>query len=206
MKHANIINPNLGISVVLASDALVPEEYNIPTLDYKQIPSENYQNLSLKVFEIFKIVWKNYGSRYDYFMKADDDVFIKIEKLSKTFFNTNSDLYDSESIEYFGYPDPYQKLMCWGGPGYIISRGTLRLIYPYLEFCENEFHYGEDISLYQCIEYVTKLLNKTSEFKGCQHLHNQSGWNFGNAITVHSLKPGNNITMRDLEERYGREN
>lgn len=178
MKHANIISPNLGINVVLAIDTLVPEKYNIPTLDYKQIPSENYENLSLKVFEIFKIVWENYGSRYGYFMKADDDLFIKIEKLSKAFLGNNSNLYNSESIEYFGCPDPTQKIgeqMCWGGPGYIISRETLRLIYPYINFCKNEFHYGEDIVLHKCIEYVTKLLNRTNEFKGCQDLHNQPG-------------------------------
>lgn len=232
-RHANILNPNLGIYVVLSVENNIPSRYNIPTLDYKKIPSTNYEDLYIKVFDSWTNVWKKYGEEFDYFMKADDDLFINVEKLGKIFNNT---IYDSNKIEYFGFRDP-DTPMCWGGPGYILSKAALRTIYPNIEKCKKTFRTGEDIALWQCIEYSYKL-TYNKQFKGCSNLYNMKGteflalsendfnwnywnrsnetfklsyaykdlnWSFNNVLTIHSTKPKENkeITMLNLEKVYG---
>eukprot|EP01103_Thecamoeba_quadrilineata_P015360 TRINITY_DN4832_c0_g1_i1.p1 TRINITY_DN4832_c0_g1~~TRINITY_DN4832_c0_g1_i1.p1 ORF type:complete len:337 (+),score=-1.34 TRINITY_DN4832_c0_g1_i1:27-1037(+) len=218
MRHANILNPNLGIRVVLAVDSNIPQQFNIPTLNIKRIPSTNYKQLPQKVFAAFTQVWEEYG-HYDYFMKADDDVFINVEKLSKIF-HTNPYL-NPNNIEYFGYYEPGLDIpLCWGGPGYIFSRATLGHLYPYIQECEDKFRISEDISVWQCLNHATSQ-NK-AKFVGCQHLYNSTGtefmhlypfdknwnywndsqqeftldhdhhnikWGFGKAVTIHSVKP-----------------
>lgn len=230
-RTANILNPELGIHVILSIENEIPKLYNIPVLD--NISSSNYNELYIKVFNSWKEVWNKYGYEYDYFMKADDDVFINIEKLGNVFNNSN---YNPNKIEYFGFRDP-DTPMCWGGPGYILSRGTLRIIYPNIEKCKNMFRTGEDIALWECINYSYKLIYD-KQFEGCRDLHGMNGteflplsenderwqywnkpnktftlswtgndknWSFSNIITVHSTKPKNNenITMSKLNKLYG---
>jgi hypothetical protein len=231
-RTANILEPELGIYVVISIESDIPKLYGIPMLD--NISPSNYNDLYIKVFDSWKEVWDKYGYEFDYFMKADDDLFVKIRKLSHAFNNIS---YDPNRIEYFGFYEN-NGFMCWGGPGYILSRAAVRLIYPNIEYCKKTFQTAEDISLSQCIDYSYKLIyNK--QFEGCKNIHGMNGteflslsendfnwkywnnpneqftlswtgnnkeWSFKDIITVHSTKPkdNKNITMQNLNQIYNR--
>lgn len=231
-RTANILEPELGIYVVISVESDIPKLYKIPILD--NISPSNYNDLYVKVFDSWKEVWDKYGNDFDYFMKADDDLFVKVRNLSYIFNNTS---YDPNKIEYFGFYEN-NGFMCWGGPGYILSKAAVSLIYPNIEYCKKNFQTAEDIALSQCIDYSYKL-TYNKKFEGCKNVHGMNGteflslsendfnwkywnkpneqftlswtgnnkkWSFNNIITVHSTKPkdNKNITMTNLNKIYNR--
>ncbi|KAF9316683.1 Chondroitin sulfate synthase 1 [Podila horticola] len=150
MDYANNKHPELGIHVVLAYDGKQNKALQgVPTFPVK--PTD-YDNVYKKVYESFETVWELYGQDYDYFMKADDDIFVHIDRVAATFKNT--EVFNPDLLEVFGYKDPTD-FMCWGGPGYVLSRRTLKEIYPQLSQCSKDFVQGEDISMAWCIMRYT---------------------------------------------------
>ena len=97
--------------------------------------------------------------RFEWFARADDDVYIRGSHLSALLRSIDSNL-----PHYIGQPGQgrsedigqlnlaYDDNFCMGGTAYIISRETLRRIGPYISTClRNLFSIHDDVEIGRCI-------------------------------------------------------
>lgn len=105
-----------------------------------------------KSFTMFKFLHDNYLNSFDWFIRVDDDAYIKVNRL-KSFLNQ---LDPSETL-YIGQPGfehspdyPF----CMGGTGVILSRETLKKVGPHLNECYQKMIQSEheDVEIGRCIK------------------------------------------------------
>ncbi|RMB90806.1 hypothetical protein DUI87_32799 [Hirundo rustica rustica] len=100
-----------------------------------------------KSFMMIKYMHDHYLDKYEWFMRADDDVYIKGEKLEEFLRSLNSSkpLYLGQTglgnIEELGKLglEPGENF-CMGGPGMIFSREVLRRMVPHIGECLREMY------------------------------------------------------------------
>lgn len=112
-----------------------------------------------KSFMMLKYMHDHYLDKYEWFMRADDDVYIKGEKLEGFLRSLNS----SEAIFLgqtgMGARDELGKLalepgenFCMGGPGVIMSREVLKRMVPHIKECLQEMYTThEDVEVGRCV-------------------------------------------------------
>ena len=123
-----------------------------------------------KVFAVLKYIYNVYGEQYRWFIRADDDVYLRISNLQNMLYRL-----DWTEQLYIGRPGwgkeedrerlkllPHENY-CMGGPGIIFSAPSLKFLTSYLDEClagvrlYNEFHgekegwYNEDVELGRCV-------------------------------------------------------
>ena len=113
-----------------------------------------------KVYRMLKYMYDHYINEYNWFMRADDDVYIRVAPLVQ-FLNTldpSTDLYigqpgigkaeDWERIRL--YPNEHY---CMGGPGVVLSRSLLIKLAPHLDECLTNVvvSWNEDLEVGRCI-------------------------------------------------------
>lgn len=113
-----------------------------------------------KVYRMLRYMHDNYIDKFNWFLRADDDAYIRVPELIKflSTLDSNVPLYigspglgrpeDLERIKLF----PHERY-CMGGPGVIFSRALLIQLAPYLDDClENVVvSYNEDLEVGRCI-------------------------------------------------------
>lgn len=113
-----------------------------------------------KSFLMLQYMWKNYRDRYEWFVRADDDVYVKPDRLEKFLRSV-----DSRKPMYIGQAGrgnadefgtlalEYNENYCMGGPGVIMSRETLKRIVPHIKYClKNLYTSHEDVELGRCVQ------------------------------------------------------
>ena len=119
-----------------------------------------------KVFMMLKYMHDNFIDDYDWFMRADDDVYLRVDKLMKFLSRFNA----SEGL-YIGQPGMGKKEdlariklkedehYCMGGPGIIYSRGALKRLVPHIEDCMKNVvvSYNEDVEVGRCMIRKAKI-------------------------------------------------
>ncbi|KAJ7399713.1 chondroitin sulfate synthase 3-like protein [Pitangus sulphuratus] len=112
-----------------------------------------------KSFMMIKYMHDHYLDKYEWFMRADDDVYIKGEKLEEFLRSLNSSkpLYLGQTglgnIEELGKLglEPGENF-CMGGPGMIFSREVLRRMVPHIGECLREMYTThEDVEVGRCV-------------------------------------------------------
>jgi len=113
-----------------------------------------------KSMMMLKYMHDNFIDQYEWFMRADDDVYIRTEKLERFLrqLNSSDDLYIGQAG--VGNQEEKGKLglglgdnFCMGGPGVVISSSALRKVVPYLEHClQNLLTTHEDVEVGRCIK------------------------------------------------------
>ena len=113
-----------------------------------------------KVYRMLKYMYDHYINEYNWFMRADDDVYVRVAPLVQ-FLNTldpSTDLYvgqpgigkaeDWERIRL--YPNEHY---CMGGPGVVLSRSLLIKLAPHLDECLSNVvvSWNEDLEVGRCI-------------------------------------------------------
>jgi chondroitin sulfate synthase len=103
-------------------------------------------------------MYDNYLNDFDWFMRADDDLYIKPERLEELLRSLDSGKAHLIGQAGLGNTLEYGQLSlgegnyCMGGPGVIVSRETLSLVAPHLESCLlNLLTTHEDVELGRCI-------------------------------------------------------
>uniref|UniRef100_A0A8D0E1B2 Hexosyltransferase n=1 Tax=Salvator merianae TaxID=96440 RepID=A0A8D0E1B2_SALMN len=160
-----------------------------------------------KSFMMLKYMHDHYLDTYEWFMRADDDVYIKGEKLEEFLRSLNSSkpLYLGQTglgnIEELGKLglEPGENF-CMGGPGMIFSREVLRRMVPHIGECLQEMYTThEDVEVGRCVRRfggtqcvwsyeMQQLFHENYEHnrKGyIQDLHNSK---IHTAITLHPNK------------------
>ncbi|NP_001082817.1 chondroitin sulfate synthase 3 [Danio rerio] len=112
-----------------------------------------------KSFMMLKYMHDHYLDKYEWFMRADDDVYIRGEKLESFLRSLNSSkpLYLGQTG--LGTTEELGKLalepgenFCMGGPGMIFSREVLRRMVPHIGSCLREMYTThEDVEIGRCV-------------------------------------------------------
>ncbi|XP_077099525.1 chondroitin sulfate synthase 3 isoform X3 [Siphateles boraxobius] len=112
-----------------------------------------------KSFMMLKYMHDHYLDKYEWFMRADDDVYIRGEKLELFLRSLNSSkpLYLGQTG--LGTTEELGKLalepgenFCMGGPGMIFSRELLRRMAPHIGACLREMYTThEDVEIGRCV-------------------------------------------------------
>ena len=155
------------ISFYVGEDCKISEYQSIlPIVKMNGVPDNVYPP-QRKVFRMLKHMHDNFIDDYDWFMRADDDVYVRSGELKSLLMRLNP----SEMI-YFGRPgsgklEDVQRLKllpheqyCMGGPGVIFSNAALRALVPHIDDCleaidyynkfMNSQWYDEDVELGRC--------------------------------------------------------
>lgn len=113
-----------------------------------------------KVYRMLKYMYDNYINHYNWFMRADDDLYVRVDALVE-FLSTldpSTDLYIGQPG--IGKRDDWDRIQlypnehyCMGGPGVIMSRSLLVKLAPHLEECLSNVvvSWNEDLEVGRCI-------------------------------------------------------
>ena len=112
-----------------------------------------------KAMLMLKYVYENYGDSYQWFIRADDDVYINTDNLGALLISISHN--DNVLLGHPGTGTDEEKgklglqeesNFCIGGTGIVMSRSVLRKVYPYLDYCiKNTATAHEDSEVGRCI-------------------------------------------------------
>ena len=156
-----------------------PAVRDLPIVKLPGIPDHVYPPQK-KVFAVLHYIHDHFLDEFQWFMRADDDVYVRGELLEELLgtLNFNELVYlglagkgKTEDIDRLGLR-PHERY-CMGGPGVIFSRATLKKLAPYLDPClrsvdhYNEEHpdhpwFNEDVELGRCVSRSLNIQCSTS--------------------------------------------
>lgn len=112
-----------------------------------------------KSFLMLLHMYEKYGEKFEWFMRADDDVYVRGDKLEEFLRSV-----DSRKPQFIGQAGrgtndekdvlalDYNENFCMGGPGVLISRETLRRVAPHVKYClKHLYSTHEDVELGRCV-------------------------------------------------------
>ncbi|XP_043194564.1 chondroitin sulfate synthase 1-like isoform X1 [Amphibalanus amphitrite] len=113
-----------------------------------------------KSFMMLKHMYENYGDKYEWFMRADDDVYVRTDRLGRFLrgINSSQPMFIGQAglgnkAEFGRLSLASQDNYCMGGPGIVMSRATLALIYPHIRQClANLYTTHEDVEIGRCVK------------------------------------------------------
>ncbi|KAL4613269.1 chondroitin sulfate synthase 1 [Arapaima gigas] len=112
-----------------------------------------------KSFMMLKYMHDHYLEQFEWFMRADDDVYVKGDRLESFLRSLNSSALLLLGQTGMGARDELGKLalepgenFCMGGPGVIMSREVLRRMVPHIRQCLQEMYTThEDVEVGRCV-------------------------------------------------------
>ena len=112
-----------------------------------------------KSFMMLRYMYENHLNEYEWFLRADDDLFVNSDKLAAFLSSLNSSKLYFIGSPGFGKKHEKGKLglsknkaYCMGGPGIVLSRSTLAVMGPHINYCMNHLYTAhEDTELARCI-------------------------------------------------------
>ncbi|KAF7414464.1 hypothetical protein HZH68_002953 [Vespula germanica] len=193
------------IAFFSSESSTVPE--NCPDLPLVPLPrvDDSYPPQK-KSFMMLQYMWNHYGDRFEWFFRADDDVYVRTDRLENFLRSVDSrkPMYIGQAgrgnSEEFGLLSlEYDENFCMGGPGVILSRETLRRIVPHIKYClQHLYTTHEDVELGRCVQKYAGIPCTWSYEMQSILYHNSSGDQAftGNlkrkevhrAITLHPIK------------------
>ena len=159
-----------------------------------------------KSLMMLKYMHDNFIDDYKWFMRCDDDVYVRTDKLEELLrgFDGSEELFIGQAGQ--GLASERGQLglgpndnFCMGGPGIIMSRSVLKKLAPHLEYClKNLVSSHEDVEVGRCVrKHVGVSCTWAFEMQWIFY-HNQSKTNafhwdldtkaVQNAITLHPIK------------------
>ena len=112
-----------------------------------------------KSFMMLKYMYEKLLDKYEWFLRADDDLYVNADKLFK-FLHSR----DSKKLHFIGHCAfgrshergklglATNKSFCMGGPGIVLSRKTLAVMGPHIDYCMNHLYTAhEDTELARCV-------------------------------------------------------
>lgn len=118
-----------------------------------------------KSFMMLQYMWEHFGNEYEWFLRADDDVYIRSNKIEGFLRSINSSKphfigqAGRGNQEEFGLLSlEYDENFCMGGPGIILSRETLKRVAPHVKYClQNLYSTHEDVELGRCVQKFARI-------------------------------------------------
>lgn len=193
------------IAFFSSESSTIPE--NCPDLPLVPLPRvDDTYPPQKKSFMMLEYIWSNFGDRFEWFLRADDDVYVRTDRLEKLLRSVDSRraMYIGQAgrgnSEEFGLLSlEYDENFCMGGPGVVLSRETLGRIVPHIKYCLRHLYTNhEDVELGRCVKKYAGIPCTWSYEMQSILYHNSSGVQAftGNlkkkevhrAITLHPVK------------------
>ncbi|XP_073829400.1 chondroitin sulfate synthase [Musca autumnalis] len=113
-----------------------------------------------KSFMMLYYMYENFIDKFEWFIRADDDVYIEPQKLEKFLRSIDSSKPQfigqagKGNSEEFGLLSlEFDENFCMGGPGVILSSETLRRVAPHIPTClKNLYSTHEDVEVGRCVQ------------------------------------------------------
>lgn len=139
------------------------EKYNkvlgLPIVQLSNVEDENFSKTKFS-FNMLKYMHDHYINNYEWFMRVEDAMYLKADKLLELLNSVNS----SKDV-YIGRPGSYKangiqlnedlythEKYCLGNAGVVLSRSTLMKLVPNLDTCqEDALTELEDVELGRCL-------------------------------------------------------
>lgn len=160
----------------------------LPIVKLEGIPDSVYPPQK-KVFGMLKYMQDHYIDDFKWFMRADDDVYVRGGRLEALLaqMDPNERVYlgragtgraeDIKRLELRKY-----ERYCMGGPGVVLSRAALRALAPHLDYCLSAVEqynrqgshtwFNEDVELGRCVSRTINIQCSTSaEVGACTSLN-----------------------------------
>lgn len=147
------------IAFFSSESSTIPE--NCPDLPLVPLPRvDDTYPPQKKSFMMLEYMWSNFGDRFEWFLRADDDVYVRTDRLEKLLRSVDSRraMYIGQAgrgnSEEFGLLSlEYDENFCMGGPGVVLSRETLGRIVPHIKYCLRHLYTThEDVELGRCVK------------------------------------------------------
>lgn len=166
----------------VGEDCIVPSNLTyLPIVKLQGIPDKVYPPLK-KTFAVLQYIYQNYINQFNWFIRADDDVYIRSRKLNDllTRMHPYEKVYlgragtgrkeDLERLRLL----PFERY-CMGGPGIILSIAALRELGPHLSNCLNAVlqfsvsdYNDDDVEVGRCVSRKTHVQCSSSlEVREC---------------------------------------
>lgn len=137
--------------------------YDIPLVSLRGV-DDSYPPQK-KSFMMLKFMHDNYLDKFEWFMRVDDDVYIKHDKLEKFLRSLNSSVPQFVGQAGLGNKEEfgllsldYNENFCMGGPGILMSRETLKRVVPHIKYClKNLYSTHEDVEIGRCIRRFVNI-------------------------------------------------
>ncbi|KAL9954156.1 hypothetical protein ACROYT_G041657 [Oculina patagonica] len=179
-----------------------------PVVSLPGVDDSQYPPLK-KSLMMVKYMYDHHIDGYEWFMRADDDVYVRNDKLLRFLRSLNSS--DDIHLGHAGIGKKEEREMlnlspgenyCMGGPGVILSQSVLRKVGPHLEHCLQtapKLHMHEDIELGKCIRRYAGVSCTWSHEMNTLFFHQYTGngsmfrgdlntKTINEAITLHPIK------------------
>lgn len=148
---------NINGKVMFFSSEGSTSSYGVPVVALPGV--DDHYPPQKKSFMMLKYMYDHFLDKYEWFMRADDDVFIKGDRLDEFLRGINSSQALFIGQAGTGKADELGKLalsaeenFCMGGPGMIFSRETLRRMAPHISYClRNLYTSHEDVEIGRCV-------------------------------------------------------
>ncbi|KAK8735340.1 hypothetical protein OTU49_005628 [Cherax quadricarinatus] len=159
-----------------------------------------------KSFMMIKYMAEHFADHFEFFMRADDDIYVRPDKLELFLRSVNSTKAHfigqagKGNQEEFGHLSlKMDENFCMGGPGVIMSRSTLLQVAPHVRDClKNLWSTHEDVEVGRCVRKYAKVPCTWSYEMQSILYHNSSGTEaftgplkqreVHRAITLHPIK------------------
>ncbi|KAH8367665.1 hypothetical protein KR084_001326 [Drosophila pseudotakahashii] len=159
-----------------------------------------------KSFMMLYYMYEHYIDRFEWFIRADDDVYMEPDKLERFLRSIDSSKPQfigqagKGNSEEFGLLSlEFDENFCMGGPGVILSSETLRRVAPHIPSClKNLYSTHEDVEVGRCVQKFAGIPCTWNYEMQYILRHNSSGRNaytgklkrkeIHNAITLHPIK------------------
>ncbi|KAH8269890.1 hypothetical protein KR044_000604 [Drosophila immigrans] len=159
-----------------------------------------------KSFMMLYYMYEHYIDRFEWFIRADDDVYMEPDKLERFLRSIDSSKPQfigqagKGNSEEFGLLSlEFDENFCMGGPGVILSSETLRRVAPHIPTClKNLYSTHEDVEVGRCVQKFAGIPCTWNYEMQYILRHNSSGRNaytgklkrkeIHNAITLHPIK------------------
>lgn len=137
----------------------------LPIVQLADVEDENFSKTKM-TFKMLKYMYDHYGNNFEWFMRVEDAMYLKPEKLLELLNSVNS----SKDV-YLGRPGSFRangangdddlythEKYCQGGAGVALSRSALMKLVPHLDSClEDALTEQEDVELGRCLYKNVRL-------------------------------------------------
>lgn len=118
-----------------------------------------------KSFMMLKYMAEHFGNHFEYFMRADDDLYVRTDKLELFLRSVNSSnphfigqMGQGNELEFGQLALRSNENFCMGGPGVIMSRQTLLKVVPHIRDCiKNLQSTHEDVEVGRCVRKYANI-------------------------------------------------
>ena len=165
----------------VGQDCVIPPELaHLPIIKLQGIADAVYPPLQ-KAFAVMKYMYEHFVNDYNWFIRADDDVYMQGKKLMDLLETMDQHELISLGRAGEGKMEDMDRLQllkheryCMGGPGMIFSRGMMLALGPYLNLCLEASEVVHTASYLEILFWGGNMVDKDSK-KG----HNTSMYSRG---------------------------